>query len=411
MKKLKTVFNFEFKELIFRKSLMISTLVMSLVFFAITFAPRIINLFTNDEDTTETGGSETPVDSALGNVVIGAENEELLDYAKGIFVSYEDIEYQLDVNKIKEDVNNEVYETGYVFTGSESYTVVKKDTDMGFDDQLFNHIVTTHIKESRLLDKGIDPLDVLAAEDVNLNVEYETLGRDASQGFIVGFVALFTLYMLILLFGQLVATSVAREKDSRAMELLITSTDPKTLILGKVFATGLVGVVQVLIIFGAIALGYFINSTTYPAILVDMISASTSWDIIAIYALFSFTGYLLYLFIYAALGSLVSKVEDVGSAVSSVTIVFIIAYFVATTAMTAPDLIIVRISSYIPFISLFTTPIRYMLTTVSALEIVISISLMIAVTAGVAYLSVYIYRKGSLNYGNKMSLLKMFKKQ
>ncbi|NLW15906.1 MAG: ABC transporter permease, partial [Erysipelothrix sp.] len=171
------------------------------------------------------------------------------------------------------------------------------------------------------------------------------------------------------------------------------------------------GVVQVLIIFGAIALGYFINSTTYPAILVDMISASTSWDIIAIYALFSFTGYLLYLFIYAALGSLVSKVEDVGSAVSSVTIVFIIAYFVATTAMTAPDLIIVRISSYIPFISLFTTPIRYMLTTVSAMEIIVSISLMIAVTAGVAYLSVYIYRKGSLNYGNKMSLLKMFKKQ
>ena len=118
-------------------------------------------------------------------------------------------------------------------------------------------------------------------------------------------------------------------------------------------------------------------------------------------------GYLLYLFIYAALGSLVSRMEDLTASLSSITIIFVIAYVIASTGMTAPNTAIVRYSSFIPFVSLFTTPIRYMLTSVNGLEIITSLMIMAASTFGIACLSIYIYRQGSLNYGNKMSLIKV----
>ena len=120
-------------------------------------------------------------------------------------------------------------------------------------------------------------------------------------------------------------------------------------------------------------------------------------------------GYLLYLFIYAALGSLVSKVEDVGSAVTPITFIFVAAYMIASFGMSTPDSLVVRVSSYIPFVSLFTTPIRYMMTNVSTFELVTSISLMIVATLLIMQLSVVIYRQGSLNYGNKMSLTKVMR--
>ena len=393
MTNLKTVFLFEFRELIKKKALLISTLIIALIFLGITSIPRILTLFGSDKD-----GSV-----GLATTAVAFQDGELEEFFAGKMAGFDVRSGKLD--ELREAVEDQELEMIYYVTSRTSYTVIQKDMGSFDNDFEFTNLLLKLNKNQALVDKGIDPQAVQEAEAIEIQVKYEILGRDG-QGFFIGYVFLFGMYMLILSYGQLVASSVAREKDSRAMELLITSTRPKTLIIGKVLAAGLVGVIQVLVISLFIILGFILNKSLYPVELVSMINSSMGPDVLAIYVTFSLLGYLLYLFIYAALGSLVSKMEDLSASIMSVTILFVIAYLIATTGMTAPDTSIVRVSSYIPFVALFTTPIRYMLTSVKLIEIMASLLIMSASTLGIASLSIYIYRQGSLNYGKKVSLVR-----
>lgn len=408
MKKLGIVFKFEFKELITKKSLMITTLIISLILFGVTFTPRIIDLFSKDEDTNEVV-DEVPVDSAFEGLLIVAEDAEMLKTIEGFLGNPTDVTFSTVSADAKEAVQKEKYTAAYIFEDYTTFKVIRKDAAPSFMSDPIEMMLSSALYEKNLEAMGIDINQVVQAGEINFNVTNEVLGRDASQMFVFSYAILLSLYMLILLYGQQVATSVAREKDSRTMELLITSTDPKDLILGKVFAAGAVGFLQVLVMILFLVLGFTINKATYPTFVLDMLKVSVSLDILLIYAVFSFMGYLLYLFIYAALGSLVSKVEDVGSAVVSVTFIFVAAYMIASIAMNMPDATIVKVGSYIPFVSLFTTPIRYSMTSVQGFEILASLGLMFVVTILVAYLSVYIYRLGSLNYGNRMKITTVMK--
>ena len=156
-------------------------------------------------------------------------------------------------------------------------------------------------------------------------------------------------------------------------------------------------------------IGYIANMSNYPDNITNMIKGSMTLDTLFVYVVFSILGYILYLFIYASLGSLVSKVEDVNKAVAPITFLFLIAYFAAVLAMNAPDTFIIKVSSYIPFISIFTMPVRYMFTTVPLVSILSSIIIMILTVILFAALSIYIYRFGSLNYGNRLTLSEVVK--
>jgi ABC-2 type transport system permease protein len=193
------------------------------------------------------------------------------------------------------------------------------------------------------------------------------------------------------------------------MEILITSTKPDALIVGKVFANGVAGLLQFFIVYGSALIGYLINQANYPSIVSQMLFGSLSWDAILVFMVFTSLGYLLYLFVYASLGSLVSKVEDVGSSVSIITMVFMVAYLVATFGMNMPNGLMIKIGSYVPFTAILSMPIRYFMTAVPVLELIISLTLMALTTWFFAIISIRIYRLGSLSYGNKMSLVKALK--
>jgi ABC-2 type transport system permease protein len=128
-----------------------------------------------------------------------------------------------------------------------------------------------------------------------------------------------------------------------------------------------------------------------------------------VFLIFTFFGYLLYLFIYASLGSLVSKMEDVSSSVAPITLLFIASYIVATLGLQMPEIMIVKIGSYVPFTAILAMPVRYFLTSVSWIELAISLALMTFTAWLFARISIDIYRLGSLNYGNKMSFVKALK--
>lgn len=407
MKQFKTVFNFEFMTLFRNKALIITTVILTLLSFVITSIPTIQTFFKSDE---------TPDVEVQGNLfeglgfMIDFENNEVYLDAFGI----EKSDLYQSVDALKKDLDEGIISKGFFIKNDTNYDMYVNDVSaFSFEQELVEETLKT-IKSNRLLEeKGIDVNYVYEALNVEITSNVISTGKDASQGMFISFAILFVLYMLILLYGTNVSTSVAREKDSRTMELLITSTKPKTLILGKVMATGLIGILQVALILFGLVLGVYLSRANYPEFLLAMIGGNLGWDVIVVYVLFSLFGYMLYLFIYAALGSLVSKVEDVNKAVAPITYVFIAAYMIASFAMQMPDAKIVAVSSYIPFVSLFTMPIRFMLTTVSWFSVFSSLVIMLISTVLLAALSIYIYRFGSLNYGNKIKfkqIVRSFKK-
>lgn len=401
MKNLKTIFNFEFMEMVKKRSILISTAIIAVLIFGATFIPRFI----------PTGDSESPTVpvQVMDGTLFVSDDSEVLNKLKSIFGEFEGIKFSTDTQSVEDHLNEDDIERVYVVLSDTSYEVYTNSQMSNTYQDIYESIYGSVIANERLEAMGVDVESVLEAQHVVFDSEVNFLGKDGFQGYFFALAMLFSLYILILIYGQSVATSVAREKDNRTMELLITSTKPKVLIIGKVLAVGLVGILQLFTMIMGLVLGYLINKSSFPDMIHYFLETSVQLDVLVVYLVFSILGYLLYLFIFAALGSLVSKVEDVASSVTPITFLFVAAYMIATFGMNAPDSTLLKVSSYIPFVSLFTTPIRYMMTNVSVFELIGSLLTMVITTLLVMQLSIVIYRQGSLNYGNKMSLIKVIK--
>lgn len=405
MKQLKNVFSFELLEMIKRKTVVLSTIIIAVLVFALTFVPSVLSGGSSDV-SEESDTQDYQVNLNVGVLYDASLENEIAS----IFSSIDGVVFLENLEDVKDALDEGEIGSAFKLETLQQYTFYTNDQDVYSNDKaIFEDLLRSYIIDQRLKDKGIEPSVVYTAMDVTFDSEEIVMGKSASNGMFIAFAMLFVMYMLILLYGQSVATSVAREKDSRTMELLITSTKPSTLILGKVFAVGLMGVLQISFILFALYVGFTINKGNYPAYLVALIGGALNFKTAVVYSLFSVSGYILYLFIYAALGSLVSKLEDVNSVVQPITIVFFVAYMIATFAMNMPNSNFVKFSSYVPFVSMFTMPIRNMLTTVSNIEIIGSLIIMVVTTGIMAAASVYIYRFGSLNYGNKMKLKHVIK--
>ncbi len=402
MKQFKSVFKFELMGMLTNKSLIITTAIMCAITLLITTVPTFIVWFgSNDTDENPSGGTEV-----TDEFVLVYESQELKDAISPIMGK----EAYATEEELKQAVQNEEVSSGFVIKDFNSYKYISYDRSLNSSEQWNFEAKLKQVNENQLFAKsGLDIEQI--REILNQPIEQESivLGKDASSGMAIAFIIIFVMYMLILLYGNNVATSVAREKDSRTMELLITSTKPSTLILGKVAAAGLTGIIQITSMISFAVIGFILNKVNYPEALLKMIQGSMTLDTVLVYILFSIMGYTLYLFIYASLGSLVSKVEDVSKSVAPITFLFVIAYLAATVAMNAPDNFVIKITSFIPFISLFTMPIRYMLTSVPLTSILASSGIMILTVVLFAALSVYIYRFGSLNYGNRLTLKEVMK--
>ena len=206
--------------------------------------------------------------------------------------------------------------------------------------------------------------------------------------------------MVILLYGQMVATNVATEKSSRAMEVLVTSAKPTSMMFGKVLASCIAGFSQLVLVFGTAILLYNVNKEALSNPLIASI-----FDIpieLFIYLIVFFVlGFLIYAFMFGAIGSTASKLEDINTSVMPITFLFIIAFMVVMFSMSSGsvDNTAMLVCSYIPFTSPMAMFTRICMSTVAWYEIAISIAILIGSTVGIGVLSAKIYRVGVLLYG------------
>jgi len=391
-----TVFHYELKTQLTKKTAIVTTVILMVVMLLITSLPRIISLFDSGEVTQE--GLAFIQDA--GYVLPGGETEALLVSLLGEepqrFDSRDALVQALQENGL---------EVGFVIRANLDYEAIYMDRSLEDSQDQQMAALLSQIKRQQLITRmGLTPGDFAAIEAAQVQGETTVLGRNSINNYAISFILMLTVYMMVLLYGNSVSTIIAREKDSRTMEILITSTRPSSLILGKVAAAGLSAVVQ----FGAVLLaavaGYQLNHHLYPEIITAMLSGTLTASYVWSYLFFSFFGFILYLFLYAALGSTVSKMEDLGSATALVQFLFILGYFLATLAANMPSGTLAVISSIIPFTSIMVMPLRSAVITVPWGELILAGALMLLFVVFFAFLSIKIYRWGSLNYGNKTKL-------
>lgn len=207
--------------------------------------------------------------------------------------------------------------------------------------------------------------------------------------------------MVILLYGQMVATNVATEKSSRAMEVLITSAKPTSMMFGKVIASCIAGLVQLLAVFGSALVFYNLNKSYWEDEQTIQSIFNIPPELLGYMLVFFLLGFLIFAFLYGAIASTVSRLEDINTAVQPVTFLFLIGFMVVIFSMTSAnvDSILMKICSFVPFTSPMAMFTRIAMSTVAWYEIAASIAILAGSTVAVGFVAAKIYRTGVLLYG------------
>ena len=225
----------------------------------------------------------------------------------------------------------------------------------------------------------------------------------------VAFLFIILLYVAILINAQVIMSSVAEEKTSRIAELLVATIDPAQLLTAKVLASGVTGLIQLLVwvLFGAlssqivVALAPHVAAIAHPST-AGAISASPG-EIAAFFAFFVI-GYAQYSVLYAAAASLITRTEDLGAVAGPVLIPVLAGFVVAEFAVAYPENPWIAACSQVPLLAPFVMFSRIATSTVPAWQIATSLAINLVAAVAFALVAGRIYRVGLLLYGRLPSL-------
>ena len=218
------------------------------------------------------------------------------------------------------------------------------------------------------------------------------------------YIVLFAMYFSVLMYGNMVATEVAKEKSTRVMEILISSVNPVTQMFGKIIGIALLGLFQaaIFVLIGYISMQFGVKRVELGGMMLDLSNIPAVTIIYAI--IFFLLGYLLFSTLSAMLGSLVNKIEELNQMVTPLNFIIIIAFMLAMFGLSNPKSIIIIIASYVPVFTPMIMFLRVGLDYPAAWEIILSITILILTIVGLAFLAAKVYRGGVLMYGKGASL-------
>ncbi len=362
------------------------------------FIPNIMEMFKSDDAATDV--DKLPI------MLVYAENDELSSLVKQYFDNaFSDYNVKIadcTLNDVKDQITSGNAECAFAINSAFSYTYYVNNLSMHDSNTTIADTVLQEVyRVTAMVENGMSHEQAEEIMSVQIESETTTLGKDQMQNFFYTYIMIFALYMVILLYGQMVATNVATEKSSRAMEVLITSAKPTSMMFGKVLASCIAGLVQLIAVFGTALVFYNLNKNAWGGNMIIESIFNIPVELFVYMLVFFVLGFLIYAFLYGAIGSTASKLEDINTSVMPITFLFIIAFLVVMFSMANGnvDNTLMMVCSYIPFTSPMAMFTRICMSTVAWYEIVISIAVLIASTVGIGFIAAKIYRVGVLLYG------------
>lgn len=227
----------------------------------------------------------------------------------------------------------------------------------------------------------------------------------------VSMIVVFTMYMIVMLYSTITAQEVASEKGTRIMEVILSSTTASKHFYGKITGISLVILTQVGV-YLVTGLAGFMFVKDMPAVK-EFFKAVSPNEILKgllgynlLYLLF---GVLIYTILSAFMGSLVNKSEDSAKAAAPVTYIIMAGFLPSMMiGMANPQSVLIKVMSYIPFLSSFAMPIRIANYEASNMEVLISLGILVLSIIVLLKLSAKAYKNTVLVYSDK-SMMNVFK--
>lgn len=405
MRDLLTVAKFTMKEMVRRKSFLISNLII-LVIIVIGFnVPNILNSF-ESTDSSEQQDTVLMIDET-GMFASSVESLNQMEIGKKFELSEE----QLSKEEISAKIEAEEIDEAIIIKENENNIQIEYVVDslgLSGTTTLYEEVFTELYKNIKLTQMGISPEQIITINEP-IQMEVTETKEGSSGGMLFAMMMLcIVLFYAIYFCAYQVSASITTEKTSKIMETLVTSTTPRTIVLGKTLGIGLVGLGQVLVIAIVAILSYklFLPEGMLDGIF-DIRMVTPKFAILTV--IYFLLGYTLFAFLYALTGSTVSKPEDVQSANGPIAIVAIIGFYLAYFSMMNPTSEINTFASIFPISSPFSMPFRIIGNTASNFEIIISLVLLLLTIAVVANVAIKIYSSAILHYGTKLSIKDLFK--
>lgn len=389
---------------VYRKNVRsISFIIMLLVPFIAAAGLYIINQVTdNATEEGDTIGVVVQGDSDLLNTV---EVQTVLD-SMTVLNSKEQGEEQLKEEEIdgllllsveKEQINGEFYSSNTM-----------PQVTMALNQQLNQLQSSLRAKALGLSEEEVASLNASVPFSVqkitfNENGEMNTEEDFTSIRLVVGMATTILLFIFIVTYASIIAQEIASEKGTRIMEVILSSVSARSHFYGKLAGILLVALTQIVVYAVSIGLGFYWlkNNSTVQAFLAEFSIRDILGEFLVYTLLYLILGILIYAVLAALCGSLVSKVEDVSKAILPVTYLSLAGYMIGLSlGMANPDHLVIRVTSFIPFFSSYTMPIRLANNFVSTGEVLLSLMILVLSIVGLIIFSERMYKANVLVYND-----------
>ena len=401
MRQFRTILGFELQNYFKNKIFVSVTIIIMLAVAGVMFYPRVASFFTQGN---EAGRGDRPI------MLVATNSSELPTSTTEAAFRRSFPRYQIKVTtdrveQVKEQVKSGKAKYALVLSDT-SYTYYVNGLVMADSNVATANSAVKDLYQLKMLRRhGLSAEQTSQVMTVQIKPNVQNLGKDQTKNFYSAFIMIYALYMAVVTYGQMVATNVASEKSSRAMELLTTSASPVAMMFGKIIASCLAGLTQLVGIFGSALLFYNLNRASWQGNQMINSIFNVPPDLLLYMILFFLLGFFIYGMMFGAVGSLVSKPEDIGSVAMPIILVFVIGFAVVMSSIEDPNNAIgMKICSFVPFTSSMAMFARIAMGSVSTGEIALSIAILVVSTVLIGILAAKIYRAGVLMYGTRPKL-------
>ena len=418
----------EYLERVSKKSFIVSTILMPLLMIGLMIAPTLLTIYNTPEEKTI-----AVVDNS-GIIVPSLKNEESIKFIPSTA--------PIDSLKANSGIDGILVIGNNILTNNNGASLFTHDASSMMIEQNITKQLEEIIENQRLKNYNIENLDKIINE-VNADITLSTYRIDEEKdstssstlSYIIGMLMSLLLYMFLLLYGQLVMTSIIEEKNNRVLEIMVSSIKPGQLMMGKILGIGFVALTQVLIWAALmISMSAFIMPALMPADIMADVSAMNSGagsaalstdvellqalsiigDVGYIISLFTYLtlfligGFLFYAALYAAIGSAVDNIQDAGQLQSIVVVPIILGLVLSMSVVADPNSTLATVLSMIPFTSPMTMMTRVPFG-IPTWETILSLVILYGSFIFMVWVSAKIYRVGIFMYGKKPNIKELIK--
>ncbi len=427
MNKLWLIIQREYLTRVKKKSFILLTLLSPLIFVSLFLVPALLAIYTGKEQKfvavkDDSGIFQLPKDTS--ERVVFELKTEPLEALKSSYRQqrYDGVLYIPAYRGTGEGMSIQYFSEGQLSLGTKSYI------ENRVAESLEAHNIQAFGYDQERL-KSLRPSVQLSQKELAFNEAGELVETDkknsAGIATVIGFVAGFIIYIVLLIYGTMIMRSVMEEKTTRIVEVIISSVKPFQLMMGKIIGVSAVGLTQMLV---WIILTIILMTIAGSFLPMDQVAAqqgnnpfqqgppeqalaiaenlelikSQNWAfILPVFIFYFIGGYFIYSSLFAAVGSAMGDDMGEGQSLTFVAMApIIISIIVISPIIENPTSSLAVWMSIIPLFSPVIMPARLAFEP-PLWEVLLSMAVLAASAFFFVWLAGRIYRVGILMYGKK----------